>query len=105
MAFGFEAPLTANARMQDLLQRAFLFRVGKDYGAKLPPVQVAARRINRRAKFMRNEFPHFQVALRQIARGLIRIKKCRGGKEPMQTLAKGCLTGGDSARNSNSWHV
>ena len=36
MAFGFEAPLTADARMQDLLQRAFLVRVGEHYGAKLP---------------------------------------------------------------------
>ena len=34
-AFGFEGPLTPDARMQNLLQREFLFRVGEHYGAKL----------------------------------------------------------------------
>src|SRR5436190_4498335 len=33
MALGFETPLTADARMQDLLQRAFLSRVAEHYGA------------------------------------------------------------------------
>ena len=37
-AFGFEAPLTADARMQDLLQRAFLVRVAEDYRAHLGPI-------------------------------------------------------------------
>src|SRR5947207_3495613 len=58
MAFGFEAPLTADARMQDLLQRAFLLRVGEYYGANCLPVQVSAGQINRRAKFLRDESPH-----------------------------------------------
>src|SRR5947207_6940525 len=51
MAFGFEPPLAADARMQDLLQRAFLLRVGEHYGTDRLPIQAPVLRINRRAKF------------------------------------------------------
>src|SRR5438045_1386075 len=53
-ALGFEAPLTTDARMQDLLQRAFLFRVGEDYRANLRPLQVAVFSITLPSKLPRN---------------------------------------------------
>ncbi len=62
-AFRFEAPLTADARMQDLLQRAFLFRVGEDYGADRLPVQVPARGISRGAEFRLDQAPDLRIAI------------------------------------------
>ena len=105
MAFGFEAPLTADARMQDLLQRAFLFRVGEDYRAKLPPVQVAACRLNPRPKVTRNESPYLRIALGQSARRVVRIKKGRGGNNLAETVAKGRLTRGNPTRDPNRRHI
>src|SRR3954465_6567487 len=64
MALGFETPLTTDARMQDLLQRAFLARVGEDYGANPLPVQVSASGINTDAKLLLDQAPHLRIAIR-----------------------------------------
>ncbi len=63
--------------MQDLLERALLSLVGKDYGAKCGPIQIAARRKNLGAKLLSQEPAHLIVLIRQLARGPIGVKKPR----------------------------
>ena len=88
-AFGFEAPLTADARMQDLLQRAFLFRVGEHYGAQSGPDSSRRWQNKSPGQIPRaDQLPHLRIALRQIARGLVGIKKCRGGKKLAADIRK-----------------
>src|SRR5205823_3398797 len=77
MALGFETPLTADARMQDLLQRAFFSRVGEHYRANSLPIQVPAMGINIGAKLLLDKSPHLRIAVGQLARRLVRIEKFR----------------------------
>jgi len=103
-ALGFEAPLTTDARMQDLLQRAFLFRVGEDYRANLRPVQVAVLRIDRGPEFPCDQGPHLRIVPRQVARGLVRIKERGRGNDFAQTFAEGRLSRGNPTRDSYCRH-
>src|ERR1043166_2264340 len=91
--------------MQDLLQRAFLFRVGEYYRAHLASIQVTTRRKNRGAKFAPNQLPDFRIVLRQITRSLVRVKKGRGRDDLAQAFAKARLAGGNPTRNSDDWHA
>src|SRR5205807_1274802 len=90
--------------MQDLLQRAFLFRVGKHYRAHLRSIQVTACRKNRGPKLASNQLSDLRIVLGQIVRSLVRIKKCRGVNDLVQTFAEGGLPCGNSAGDSNDWH-
>src|SRR5207249_2645769 len=92
-------------RMQDLLQRAFLFRVGEYYRAHLGSIQVATCRKNCRAKFAPNQLSDFRIVLHQTVRSLVRVKKRRGRNDLEETFAKSRLAGGNSARNSDDWHI
>ena len=77
--------------MQNLLKRRFFFRVGKHYGAKRCPIQVSCIRKDCGAKFLTQRFLHFRVVISQLARGVIRVKKFRGGNDLAQTIAKARL--------------
>ena len=105
MAFGFEAPLTADARMQDLLQRAFLFRVGEYYRAHFGPIQAAIGRKNLRAKLLPDQLPHLGVPLREVVGRLVRVKEGCCGNEFAQALRKSRFSGGDPTRNPNGRHA
>ena len=89
MALGFETPLTADARMQDLLQRAFLSRVGEHYGADPLSIQALTRRIN----------------LREFARRDIRIEKHCIRNKLAQTAYETRFPGGNPARYPDCWHI
>jgi hypothetical protein len=104
MAFGFEAPLTADARMQDLLQRTFFSRVGEHYGADRLPVQPPTLQINS-AKLLLDRSPHLRVAIRQLPRRNVRIEKSRLGNELAQALDEACLPGPYPPRDTDGWHV
>jgi hypothetical protein len=104
MALGFETPLAADARMQDLLQRAFLSRVGEDYGPDRPPIQASGYRINRGAELLLDESPHLRVAVRQLPRCRVRIEKLGTGRKLAQRLHEARLPGGNPARYSDGWH-
>src|SRR2546428_9815017 len=91
--------------MQDLLQRAFLFRVNKHYRAHLGSIQVTACRKNRGPKFASNQLSDLRIFLGQIVRSLVRIKKCRGGNDLAQTFTENRLPCGNSTGNSDDWHI
>ena len=103
-AFGLDRPLTPDARMQNLLERLLLFRVGEYYGAKEGAVQVPLRRINLRAEGGADLRAHLRVAVRQFTGRLVGIEKLRRGQESAQLRAEGAFAGGDSAGDSDGRH-
>jgi hypothetical protein len=91
--------------MQDLLQRAFLFRVGEHYGADRFAVQVSLGRISRGAELRFDKAPYFLVRVRQVPRRLVRVEKGRLWGQLAQKLAKARLPRGNPARDSNNRHA
>ena len=71
----FSSPLKANARVEDLLERALLFRLGKDYGAKGGAIQLPRRRKNPGAELCAQQRPHLRILIRQRMRRPIGIEK------------------------------
>ena len=88
MDLRFRAPLAANARVENLFERAFLGRVLEDYGAKPFTFQAAIARKNLPPELSDEFFLNVRVKLDQFVRGLIGIKKFCGRQDLAQTIAK-----------------
>src|SRR5205814_885687 len=89
----FGAPLTANARMENLFESAFLCRALQHYGAKSRPIQVTVRRINVRAEFFPDLLSHLGIGVGELPRRMIRIEELCAWQQSAQALAKRCLAG------------
>jgi hypothetical protein len=101
----FSAPLAANARMENFFERVLFRRALENYRSKSSPIQVARRRINVGPEFTRNFPSYVRVQIDQLARGLVGIKKCRGGNDFTQAVAKRRFAGGDPTGDTNGRHV
>src|SRR6476619_2752952 len=104
MALGFETPLTTDARMQDLLERAFLVRVGEHYGANLLSIQAFVPGVSPRAKLLLDQSPHLRVSVSEIPGRDIRIKKPRLRSNLSETGDETRFPGGNSAGDPDGWH-
>jgi hypothetical protein len=91
-AFGFGSPLTPDARMQNLLKRAFLFRVGENYGAKLGAIQVSAGGINLGPEALANRGSRFGITVGQLARCDIGIEKLSVPQKLAELRSEGALS-------------
>src|SRR6476660_835717 len=104
MALGFETPLTTDARMQDLLERAFLVRVGEHYRADLLSIQAFVPGVSIRAKFLLDESPYLRVPVGQITGCDVRIKKSRVRSNFPQGSDEARLSRRNPARDSYGRH-
>ena len=68
-------PLAADARMQDLLERALFSLVGENYGPKCAAIQDATGRKNFLPKMLAQKCPHFRILIHQFASGPVGIEK------------------------------
>jgi hypothetical protein len=93
-------PLPADARMEDLLERALLFRVDEDYRPKCRPIQIAARRKNRVAKFLSQKPAHLRVRIGQLPRGAIGIEEPRA-RSLMKEAGESGFAGGNATGDPN----
>ena len=59
--FRCSGPLLADARMQDLLERALLFAVGEDYRPKCGAIQIPAGRKNLSAELLAQPDAHLRI--------------------------------------------
>ena len=104
MPVRFNAPLPANPGMENLFERALLSRVLENYRAKCLAIQVAIGRKDRGAE----EFAQLLFDLLKLGnlagRG-IRIEEFGIGQNLAKTLAESAFACGNSAGNSNCWHV
>ena len=103
MGFRKSAPLPANPRMKNLLERAFLGCVAKDYGAKDVSIQAAGVRKNFVTEFANQFLPRFGE-IGNFARRQVGIEKLRARQGCAQTITKRALAGSDSAGNSDGRH-
>src|SRR3984893_10905828 len=103
MGLRFSAPLAANARMENLFERLLFGRAFEHYGPKGPAIQASTGK-NSGAKLAPELLLYLLVQIDEVTRRLIGIKKFRIRQELAQAIAKGCLAGGNPARNSNGRH-
>lgn len=90
--------------MENFFKNPPLGGVVKDYCPKRRPIQVAARRINSRAKSPADlPFDRF-VTVDQFAGRAIGIENQGAGKNGLQAITERGLAGGNSARNPNRRH-
>jgi len=105
MPFRFRAPLPANARMENLFERASFRSVLEDYGAKLFTFQAAVARKNLPAELSNDFFSNVWVKLDQLVRGLIGVKKFGGRQNLAQAIAKSRFARGNSAGDPDDSHL
>jgi hypothetical protein len=105
MRFRFRAPFVTNPRMEHELERAFLSRVAKYYGAKFLSIQVSSARKNSAAKFCTNFLFNLRIKVDKPPRFLIRVEKPGNGNDIAQTLAKASLASGNSASDPDGRHA
>ena len=92
--FRFSGPLMADARMEDLLERALLFSVGEDYGPKCGPIQLPGSRKNFVAEALSQKGSHFEIGINKFSRRAIGIEELRAS-----LLAKVSGKNGFAGRN------
>ena len=95
MALGFETPLTTDARMQDLLERALLFAIGKDYRPKCAPIQTPISRKNPVAKLLSEKSLYLWIVIHKVTRRPVRIEQLR-----VQFLTKAFAESGFASGNA-----
>ena len=89
-------PLLADARMEDLLKRALLFRVGEDYRSKCAPIQISVCRKNFNTKPLSQKALHLFVPIGQLTRRPVGIKKSRA-RQLLQAAGESGFAGGNAA--------
>lgn len=94
--FRCSGPLTADARMQDSLERALLFSVGENYRPKCGPIQIPARRKNLPAKFLLQEVTHLGIAINEQPGGAVGVEKLRA-ERLSKAIAKSGFAGGNTS--------
>src|SRR5712691_6513401 len=90
----------ADARMQDLFERALLFFVGYDYGAKCWAIQLARARKNLRAEALPQPRFDFRVKRRELPYDGIGVEKLRTQKLAKEIRETG-FAGGNAASDSD----
>jgi hypothetical protein len=100
----FNAPLPANPGMENLFERAFLSRVLEDYRAKGGPIQVAIAGKDAKAENI-EQLLFDLIKIDKLTGDLVGVEKFGVGKNFLKTLAESALAGGNSARDSDCWHV
>ena len=89
-------PLLADARMEDLLERALLFRVSEHYRSKCAPIQISVCRKNFNPKALSQKALHLFVAIGQLTRRSVGIKKPRA-RQLLQAAGESGFAGGNAA--------
>ena len=94
--FRFSGPLTADARMEDLLERALLFCVGEDYRPKCGAIQIPIDRKKLPAKCLPQEVAHLRVLIDELSRGAVGVEELRV-QEAAEMITKSGFAGGNTA--------
>jgi hypothetical protein len=82
--------------MQDLLERALFFCIGKDYASKRGTIQPSSWKKDGLAKFGPESLPRLGIPVRQFARRLIGVEQ-PSANLLVQAAGETRFSGGDSA--------
>jgi len=91
-------PLLADARMEDLLERALLFRVSEYYRSKCGAIQISVRRKNFNPKALAEKAPHSLVSVGQLTRRPVGVEELRP-RQLLQAAGESGLASGNAAGN------